>query len=153
MLAVTLAHEVQHAKLSALQDIVPMIRESGGEDRHYAPWRDDPRPLGGLLQGIYAHLAVVAFWHRQRLLDEGLPQLRAHTEFARWREATAHVTRTVLASDRLTTAGTEFVTGLSHALAPYLAEPVPEQVLKEVRRKARDHRARWLREHGEAVRS
>lgn len=49
-LAVTLAHETQHAKLSALLDLVPLTLPDDGS-RYYAPWRDDPRPVPGLLQG------------------------------------------------------------------------------------------------------
>ena len=30
------------------------------------PWRRDPRPAGGLLQGIYAHVGIVRFWASQR---------------------------------------------------------------------------------------
>jgi HEXXH motif-containing protein len=45
-------HEVQHLKLAALLDIVTLTMP-GEHDRYYAPWRDDPRPLSGLLQGTY----------------------------------------------------------------------------------------------------
>ena len=27
----------------------------------YVPWRDDPRPASGLLQGVYAHLGIARF--------------------------------------------------------------------------------------------
>jgi uncharacterized protein len=40
----TLAHEIQHLKLSALLDIVTLTLPESGE-RYYAPWREDPRPL------------------------------------------------------------------------------------------------------------
>jgi hypothetical protein len=32
----------------------------------YAPWRDDPRPLNGVLHGIYAFTSVVEFWCARR---------------------------------------------------------------------------------------
>lgn len=45
-LAVTLAHEVQHAKLTALTDVVELFRPGDWPARHYAPWRDIPgRPM------------------------------------------------------------------------------------------------------------
>src|SRR5581483_603165 len=59
--AVTLAHELQHLKLGALLDIVTLALPDDGR-RYYAPWRDDPRPLGGLLQGAYAYFGVSGFW-------------------------------------------------------------------------------------------
>ena len=65
--AVTLAHELQHLKLGALLDVVTLTLPEDGR-RYYAPWRDDPRPLRGLLQGTYAYLGVTGFWRRQRRL-------------------------------------------------------------------------------------
>ena len=50
-LAAALVHEVQHSKLNAVIDIVPLVRPGVGHRRYYAPWRDDPRPPAGLLQG------------------------------------------------------------------------------------------------------
>src|SRR5262249_43536232 len=41
--AVTLVHEFQHSKLSAIIDITPLT-EPGNERRYFAPWRVDPRP-------------------------------------------------------------------------------------------------------------
>ena len=86
-LASTLVHEIQHVKLSGLLDLLPLTRPDDGR-RFYAPWRADPRPISGLLQGAYAYLGVSAFWRRQReLTPEG--GFDAQVEFARWREAAA----------------------------------------------------------------
>ena len=85
-LAETLVHEFQHVKLCGLLDMVPLT-EPGGE-KVYAPWRQDPRPAGGLLQGIYAHLGIVRFWQAQRQAEaDPDDMLRAHVQFARWRSA------------------------------------------------------------------
>ncbi len=59
-LAVTLIHELQHLKLSAVIDLVMLTRPDDGR-RYYAPWRDDPRPVSGLLQGAYAYLGISGF--------------------------------------------------------------------------------------------
>ena len=83
-LAETLVHEFQHVKLCGLLDMVPLA--ASGEQRVYAPWRQDPRPAGGLLQGVYAHLGIVRFWQAQQHAEadpDGL--LRAQVHFARWR--------------------------------------------------------------------
>jgi HEXXH motif-containing protein len=64
-LAVTLVHELQHAKLGALMHLFDLY-EDDSRTLFYAPWRDDPRPLGGLLQGVYAFFGVTRFWRRQR---------------------------------------------------------------------------------------
>ncbi|MFD9738701.1 aKG-HExxH-type peptide beta-hydroxylase [Umezawaea sp. NPDC059074] len=45
-----LVHELQHSNLSASMDFVVLHQELEGPVV-LAPWRDDPRPLGGPLQG------------------------------------------------------------------------------------------------------
>ena len=86
--AVTLAHETQHLKLFALLDIVALTLPDDGR-RYYAPWREDPRPVSGLLQGAYAFLGVSGFWRTQREIADGAARLEADTEFARWRAGAA----------------------------------------------------------------
>ena len=63
ILASVLVHECQHAKLNAVLDLIPLSRPD--QARYYAPWREDPRPLGGLLHGAYAYLGVSDFWRVQ----------------------------------------------------------------------------------------
>nr|WP_235038761.1 HEXXH motif-containing putative peptide modification protein [Kibdelosporangium aridum] len=60
-LADVLIHELQHSKLNALLELVT-LRHEGAEHCGYAPWRPDPRPLTGLLHGIYAFVSVVEFF-------------------------------------------------------------------------------------------
>ncbi len=84
--AETLVHEAQHLKLCALLDLVQLTNPDDGR-RYYAPWRDDPRPASGLLQGAYAFLGVTGFWRRQRhATTDAVIRQRADAEFARWRE-------------------------------------------------------------------
>jgi HEXXH motif-containing protein len=132
--AVTLAHELQHTKLVALMDLFPLLRPDPAE-RFYAPWRDDPRPLAGLLHGTYAHLGVAGFWRRERDHDEG-----GHVEFARWRAAALDATATMLGSGRLTEIGRDFVTGMAEVLAGWADEPVPATALERARALADEHR-------------
>ncbi|GAA4611693.1 HEXXH motif domain-containing protein [Actinoallomurus liliacearum] len=141
-LAVTFAHEVQHAKLAAVLDTVSLIRSDSGR-RYYAPWREDPRPVEGLLQGAYAHLGVSGFWRRQRHHERGMAAMRAHAQFARWRTAALRVTRTLLASGELTDEGMAFATGMRRTLEAWEAEHVPAPALLRARREAEQHRTRW----------
>jgi HEXXH motif-containing protein len=150
-LAVTLAHEIQHAKLSALLDIVPMLLPDDGA-RYYAPWRDDPRPLSGLLQGAYAFLGVAGFWRRQRdAARSGVAAIRANTEFARWREAVNLVVGTLAASGRLTAHGEIFIAGMARTLRSLATEPVPADAVARAQRAAEQHRAGWIRANGQAA--
>jgi uncharacterized protein len=143
--AVTLAHEIQHVKLGALLDVVTLMLPDDGR-RYYAPWRDDPRPLGGLLQGAYAYLGVAGFWRRQR----GLPgnQWQADVEYIRWRSATALAVETLRSSGRLTRIGGEFVSAMARTLGTWRDESVPTRAKTLARRAAESHLARWQLAHG-----
>ncbi|AUA09551.1 HEXXH motif domain-containing protein [Streptomyces sp. SID8382] len=124
-LAAALVHEAQHIKLSALMDLVPLI-EGGLEEIHYAPWRLDPRPLRGLLQGVYAFLGVTGFWwDRLRRAETGPARNTAAFEFALRRAQTASGLRTLLIHAELTPRGKEFLRGLEKRLAEWLEQPVP----------------------------
>lgn len=147
--ASTLTHEVQHLKLCGVLDIVRLTYPDDGS-RHYAPWRTDPRPIAGLLQGAYAYLGVTEFWRRQRQLATGAAQLRADGEFARWRAGTARVIDTLLSSDRLTSAGTGFVLGMLDTASTWAAESVSAQARAFARRASRSHLARWELDNGPA---
>ena len=102
-LAETLVHEFQHVKLCGLLDMVPLA--ASGEQRVYAPWRQDPRPAGGLLQGVYAHLGIVpllagAAARRSRSGRPAADQVL----FARWRPAIGETVQTLLETGSLTPA-------------------------------------------------
>jgi HEXXH motif-containing protein len=142
-LAVTLVHEFQHAKLSALLDIVPLC-EASPRTRYYAPWRDDPRPLGGLLQGAYAFLGVTDFWriHRHRVGGSRERTLSGF-EFARWREQTTRACDELAAATELTAAGRRFVQGMAATLGRWRNEPVPRDLAAQARDSAAEHRAGW----------
>jgi HEXXH motif-containing protein len=149
-LACTLAHEVQHAKLAALTNAVPLVFQGDGRT-FYAPWRDDPRPLGGLLQGAYAYLGVSAFWRRQRHHERDEVAVAAHTEFALWRDAAFEATQTLLGSGGLTRHGETFVAGMRRTLLAWRAEPVPDVAASLARRSAERHRSDWRRRNGREV--
>ncbi|GAA0966077.1 hypothetical protein GCM10009555_007050 [Acrocarpospora macrocephala] len=147
-LAVTLAHETQHAKLSALLDIVRLTEPDDGS-RYYAPWREDPRPVSGLLQGSYAFLGVADFWRRQREVARGEESLKANVEFARWRDAASLVADTLIRSGRLTRDGTSFVEGMKGSLGLLAREPIPDQARAVAEAAAKRHRTRWQERNGE----
>jgi HEXXH motif-containing protein len=146
--AETLVHETQHLKLCALLDIVPLTRPDDGE-RYYAPWRTDPRPAGGLLQGAYAFLGVSGFWRRLRGIAPGAQvRLRAESEFARWRDGAALAADTLLSSGQLTAAGQAFVGEMIRVLSDWQRESVASDALAVARRKAERHLAQWHADNG-----
>ncbi|MFF8831911.1 HEXXH motif domain-containing protein [Streptomyces sp. NPDC015131] len=145
--AATLVHELQHSKLSALLHLCPLYEAEGTPARHYAPWRDDPRPLGGMLQGAYAFTAVARFWTAYAARRPEAPDSAvARFDSALWR---THLARTVpdLAADpALTPAGRRALPHLLDAVRE-LGTPGggPEERL--ALRLAADHRATWRAAH------
>ncbi|MFB6392915.1 HEXXH motif domain-containing protein [Polymorphospora lycopeni] len=124
-LALLMLHEFQHMKLNALLDLVD-LHSAGGPARHRAPWRIDPRPVGALLQGTYAHLAVADFWRRHRHRAAGPA---AHLEYAYWLAQSRQSAATLAASGELTGPGATFVAGLAETLDGWHAtEKVPSGV-------------------------
>lgn len=147
-LALTFAHEVQHAKLTALWDLAPLTLPDDGS-RYYAPWRPDPRPAAGLFQGVYAHLGVAGFWRRHRHAVDGAEAERAHADFAHWRRSTLDAARVLAGSDRLTPEGERFLAATTRTLEAWQDEPVPAAAARAADRAAREHLARWLERNGD----
>jgi HEXXH motif-containing protein len=146
IMAETLVHEFQHVKLCGLLDMVPLA-ESGAE-KVYAPWRQDPRPAGGLLQGIYAHLGIIRFWQSQRQAETDPDHiLRAHVQFARWRAAVGDAVDTLLRTGCLTPEGVRFTSLLRDQEMALSDEAVPGPALQIAREVALDHQLTWQIRH------
>jgi len=144
--ALALAHETQHMKLSAVLDLVRLLRPDDGS-LYYAPWREDPRPVGGLLQGAYAFLGVTAFWRRQ-LHRAAAPDFLAEVEFARWRDAVALACGTLLDSGQLTDDGELFVAAIAETLRPWRDESVTDQAQRLADEENERHTTRWTSQNG-----
>ena len=145
-LAETLVHEFQHVKLCGLLDMMPLA--SSGEQRVYAPWRQDPRPAGGLLQGVYAHLGIARFWQAQQYAEsdpDGL--LRAQVLFARWRPAIGETVQTLLDNGSLTLAGVRFAERLRAQGQQLMSAPVSAEAARVAAEVALDHRLTWQLRH------
>ncbi|WP_328424779.1 FxsB family radical SAM/SPASM domain protein [Micromonospora sp. NBC_00389] len=113
-MAVLLVHEWQHAKLGAVLDLYDLVEPSSAT-RIRVPWRPDPRPPEGVLQGVYAHLAVTQVWRSRADADRpGHPDAPAHA--ARYLSWTRNGADALLASRTLTPAGERFVGRIRHAL-------------------------------------
>lgn len=141
-LAMSLVHEFQHAKLNALHDLDPLF-DPGGTPRFYAPWRPDPRPVGALLHGVYAHLGVTDFWRVHRRVATGNERHIAEVEFARWLTQTLEAAQFLAGCDELTPAGTRFLAAATDRLTGWLGEPVSARSAEVAALAALDHRACW----------
>jgi len=126
-LAMLLIHEFQHVKLGGLLDLVDLYGR-GGEARYFAPWRTDPRPIGGLLQGAYAFVGVTDFWRRHRAATTGAAAATAEFEFALRRRQTARALEELATSGELTATGSRLVARLERTLRSWQSEPVPAEI-------------------------
>jgi HEXXH motif-containing protein len=124
-LAATLVHELHHAKLAVVSEMVP-LHHADGRARYFAPWRPDPRPYDGLLQGAYAHLALADF-HQHRALD-GTDRTRLDADwfqFARYHAQVGAALPALVGSAELTPPGRKFVECLVEAHARMGEHPAP----------------------------
>ncbi|MEV0879138.1 HEXXH motif-containing putative peptide modification protein [Micromonospora echinofusca] len=135
-LALLLVHELQHTKLGALLDLLP-LHAPDGPARYRAPWRWDPRPVGALLQGAYAHLGVAEVWRCRRHED-----VRCAFEYAYWRVQTARAVAQLAGSAELTDDGRAFVAGMAGTLRDW--EPAGDARVEAAARDVADGGAvRW----------
>ncbi|HTJ72007.1 MAG TPA: FxsB family cyclophane-forming radical SAM/SPASM peptide maturase [Actinospica sp.] len=138
ILALLLIHEFQHVKLGALLDLFDLYDVSD-ERLYYAPWREDARPLEGLLQGVYAHVAVVDFW--RRATERGDDKAAVH--FARWRNQTWEAIGTLGNSGSLTDIGAKVVASLKATITPWMDITVDADVLGAASRESEKHRSKF----------
>ncbi|MFI8851648.1 aKG-HExxH-type peptide beta-hydroxylase [Streptomyces sp. NPDC053499] len=114
-MAEVLVHEVQHSKLAVLGGVVRLNEESA-EAVYRVGWRSDPRPLGAVVQGTYAHLALADLWGRLARRASATPAERAaaRRRAADFGAQVDHALFLLLGSGQLTRQGTEFVEGMRH---------------------------------------
>lgn len=143
-LAAALVHEFQHIRLGGLLQLVPLHSEDKTE-RLYAPWRDDPRPIGGVVHGIYAFFAVTEFYRvlcRSRPADE-----LAAFEFAHWRNQVERTLETIREDDELTEAGRKFLGHVADRCEAWRHDKVSASAAHWSELATADHYAGWRLRH------
>ncbi|MFC6090986.1 HEXXH motif domain-containing protein [Saccharothrix lopnurensis] len=141
-LAAVLIHEFQHSKLNAIQHLVELWGDDPTPDS-YAPWRDDPRPTGGLTHGVFAFTALAEFWavHRERV--SGREGDLAEFEFAVLRMQATRGLRGLKHRRPLTDLGRRFVAGVERRLLALRPLEVRADLLRAARLAVVDHRVGW----------
>jgi HEXXH motif-containing protein len=138
----TLIHEFQHLVLAAVEDIVPLAK-GDDEDVFYSPWRDDPRPFSGVLQGAYAFFGVADFWRKLCYARSPTARRRAETNFAMRRRNVSDALAIVAESGKLTDTGQVFVRAMRKRSVEWLTDPVPAQAEMFAREISLEHQLRW----------
>jgi uncharacterized protein len=113
-----LVHEMQHVKLTALCDLMDLF-DPDDPTVHRVPWRPDPRPVDGVLNGTYAYLAVGELW-RSRRRARADPQ--ADARFLECRSRVEHGTGLLLDRTALTPAGVRFVQGMDSVVKAWAGD-------------------------------
>lgn len=138
-LGVALVHEFRHTLLNGLIFLAPLFEEH--DDLFHAPWRDDPRPLGGLVHGAYAFSGVAHYWRTRG--TEGL----AGFEFALWASAVRSVLESLHDHPALTPLGRALLEALAEQTAHWHEEPVGARELRLAHLAAVHHHATWRAHH------
>jgi HEXXH motif-containing protein len=141
-LAVSLIHEFQHIKLGGLLHLLTLTRYDGEPVLH-APWRDDPRPISGLLQGLYAFFGIADFWRVHRHRIAGVNRRLADFEFAYSWAQVQEVFATLSDSYGLTEIGRRLVAGLIDRSHTWEAEQVETVAASTAALVCAAHRAEW----------
>jgi len=148
--AATLVHELHHTKLSALSDLVT-LHQADREARYFAPWRQDPRPFDGLLQGTYSHLALADFHQRVALTDPAHREA-AWTEHARCHAMVGATLPALVGSPDLTVRGRLFVDAMAGAHELMRSHPAPRGHRARAQAYVRAARTLWTQRHTTAPR-
>jgi HEXXH motif-containing protein len=142
--AESLVHEMQHSKLNAVLDLVKLT-DGDLTQGYLAPWRDDPRPLTGVLHGLYSFTCGVEFWLVEAEVASEHEQVRFEIAFRR-----TQVRRALRALDddpHLTNAGRALVEAVTTRLAVCEQTPVPAHLSTVVTAMVDDHHALWRLRH------
>src|SRR5262249_11371774 len=114
---------------------------------HYAPWRDDPRPLDGLVQGTYAYLGVARFWRQQPHGTRARLRLRCEAEFAWSRHAALETARAIVDEPALSQTGRRFLTAMVSGLAGWQGDQVSPRAEENACEATGEHYLRWRLAH------
>jgi uncharacterized protein len=114
-LALLLIHEFQHVKLGAILDLYDLF-DPADRQLYHAPWRADPRPFEGLLQGTYAHLAVTDFWRARKQAETGSAAEEAGQRYQHWHAHTRDAIETLAGAGSLTPLGVQFAAHMRQSI-------------------------------------
>jgi uncharacterized protein len=109
VLTEAVVHEIQHVKMGSVLDLFELL-DPRDERRFPVGWRADPRPLEGVLQGAYAHLAVTELWRiRAEYAPGNAAERTATITHARLQRQTGEAIDLLLGSGSLTALGQRWI--------------------------------------------
>lgn len=142
-MAVALIHEFAHIQLGGLLHLRP-VTSGGEEETQYAPWRDDPRPLPGLVQGIYAFVSISAFWRKRARASRSPAD---EFEYALTLLQVSQALRPAAGSEALTEIGERLIAGLTDRVSQWEFSTLTDVPVRAAELVAGTHRAGWRVRH------
>lgn len=152
-LALSLVHEFQHIKLGGLLHLGP-LRNHDSAGLYHAPWRDDPRPLSGVLQGIYAFTGIASFWRDMQSSMYGAgsaERWEVEFEYAYAKRQVELALSTAIGSGDLTPWEWNLMDRLAARVDSWPPGTVSEESARAATFLADSHRAGWRIRHGRAA--
>jgi HEXXH motif-containing protein len=67
----SILHEAMHLKLTLIEEQTPIVK-ANSEETFFSPWRDEQRPLRGVLHGLFVFRAILEFYKCLRDQDKRL---------------------------------------------------------------------------------
>lgn len=115
-LAETVVHETAHIAFGALADLTDL---ADPEDRtlQQVGWRKDARPVGSVLTGTHAHLALLEFWLRRHRELSGAQACAAWARLHHYGRQVVDALRILQVHPALTPVGARFVAEMAHEVA------------------------------------
>jgi len=68
--AESIIHETMHLKLTLLEKVIPLVKPDSTE-LFYSPWRDEMRPIQGVLHGLYVFRGVLDLYAHLHVANTG----------------------------------------------------------------------------------
>jgi HEXXH motif-containing protein len=107
-LAETVVHESAHIAFGALADLTDLA-DPADRTLQRVGWRKDARPVGSVLTGTHAHLAVLEFWRRRGQELSGAQARAARARLHHYGAQVVDALRILQAHPALTPMGAHFV--------------------------------------------
>lgn len=144
--AEALVHEMQHSKLNGVLGLVRLTDDDHGR-RYLAPWRDDPRPLVGIVHGVYAFTCGVEFWLTHQATAQESEARHIAFTIAHRRLQVRRALDVLAGSGHLTPPGAALVEAVSARLSACERVPVGDTLTRTVTAMVDDHQALWRLRH------
>ncbi|SHN38644.1 aKG-HExxH-type peptide beta-hydroxylase [Cryptosporangium aurantiacum] len=144
-LALTVVHEFEHSKLNAVIAIEPLFAAEDPQ-RYFAPWRDDPRPIGGFFHGVFAFLAFAEVLDRLRVLPSH--EAAAESQFALVRAQLRAAIGALVDAPSLTPAGRTLAIGLEQRLVRLEKASVSRRAAEAAMQALDGARVSWQERNG-----